>query len=65
MTKSNSKFSDWWNDGESKFKKVSYMFNSWWNDGSYKPLKAIYVSIFIHIIFAVLWGIFWLFEKIL
>ena len=42
------KLSDWWNDGENKFKKFLYIFVSWWDDGNSKFLKAIYFSLFLH-----------------
>ena len=61
---SNTNFWDWWNDGESKFKKITYLFDNWWNNGKYKPLKAIYVSIFLHIIFAIFYGIYWIFGNL-
>ncbi len=62
---SNTDFSNWWNDGQSKLKKIKLLFFNWWDNGTYKPLKAIYVSLFLHIIFAIFWAIFWVLEKIL
>ena len=65
INKSKTEFTTWWNDGQSKLKKIKFLFFNWWNDGSYKPLKAIYVSLFLHVIFAIFWGIYWLVEKII
>ena len=64
INNSDKNFWDWWSDGESKFKKVTYLFNNWWNNGKYKPLKAIYVSIFLHLLFAIFYGIYWIFENL-
>ena len=50
------KFTTWWNDGENKTKKFMYIFVSWWDNGENKFLRAIYFSIFLHILF----GFFWL-----
>ena len=47
---------NWWNDGDSKFKKTLFMFVNWWNDGNNKVLKAFYFSLFIHFVI----GLFWL-----
>ena len=41
-------FSEWWNDGQSKFRKPIYIFVNWWDDGNGKFLKAIYFSLFLH-----------------
>ncbi len=49
-------FSNWWNDGENKFKKSLYIFVTWWDDGNSKFLKAIYFSLFLHFLL----GSFWL-----
>ena len=46
----------WWNDGGSKFTKLTYIFVSWLYNGENKFLTAIYFSIFLHILF----GFFWL-----
>ena len=52
--------SDWWNDGDSKLKKLVYIVRSWWNDGANKLIKAIYVSLFLHLVF----GFFWLLQHV-
>ena len=49
------KLSKWWNDGDSKLKKIIYIFDTWWNDGKNKLIKAIYVSLFLHLLFGVFW----------
>ena len=41
---------NWWNDGDSKFKKTLFIFVNWWNDGNNKVLKAFYFSLFIHFV---------------
>ena len=48
----------WWNDGESKFKKLIFLFTSWWDDGNSKLIKAIFVSLAFHLIFAVFWFLY-------
>ena len=52
---------NWWNDGESKFKKTLLIFVNWWNDGNNKVLKAFYFSLFIHFVI----GFFWLITLVL
>ena len=51
-------FDQWWNDGENKFKKLSFLFTSWWDDGNSKFLKAIFISLAFHVIFAIFWFLF-------
>ena len=59
---SEDKIKNWWNDGESKIKKITYLFFNWWNDGKNKLIKSIYVSLVLHILFAVfLFSYKWLF----
>ena len=48
----------WWNDGENKFKKLLYLFLGWWDDGNNKILKAIFISLAVHLIFAIFWFLF-------
>ena len=57
MKKQNiNNFDQWWNDGENKFKKLSFLFTNWWDDGNSKLLKAIFVSLFM--LFAIFWFLF-------
>ena len=51
-------FDQWWNDGGNKFKKLISLFTSWWEDGNSKLLKAIFVSLAVHLIFAIFWFLF-------
>ncbi len=51
-------FDQWWNDGENKFKKLIVLFTSWWEDGNNKLIKAFFVSVAVHLIFAVFWFLF-------
>tara|TARA_B100000965_G_C19454100_1_gene696652 strand:- start:73 stop:240 length:168 start_codon:yes stop_codon:yes gene_type:complete len=53
--------SAWWNDGDSKLKKISHILLSWWEDGSNKLIKAIYVSLFLHVLFGFAWFFYYLF----
>ena len=41
-----------------KFRKLIYLFTSWWDDGNNKLLKAIFISIACHLIFAIFWLLF-------
>ncbi|MAQ07821.1 MAG: hypothetical protein CMN50_09035 [SAR116 cluster bacterium] len=60
-TEPKNKLTNWWNDGDSKLKKLLFILSSWWTDGKNKLIKAVYVSLFLHFVF----GIFWLLQYIL
>ena len=51
-------FDQWWNDGENKFKKFILLFTRWWVDGNNKLIKAIFISLAVHLIFAIFWILF-------
>ena len=55
VKKNKSDFDQWWGDGENKFKKLTLLFSSWWVDGNSKLIKAIFVSLAAHFIFAFFW----------
>ena len=53
--------SAWWNDGDSKLKKIFHILSSWWVDGSNKLIKSIYVSLFLHALFGIAWFFYYIF----
>ena len=57
---SGKRLSSWWNDGDSKLKKIFHILLSWWDDGGNKLIKSIYVSLFLHIFFGFVWFFYYI-----